>query len=133
MAEMNIVAIVQARMGSSRFPGKVAKPLGNTTVLGMCLNRLKLSKVIDNIVVATTVDPLDQKVIEIATSEEVGHFIGDSQDVLSRFYDCAVDFNGDLILRITADCPFIDPTLIDEALVFFQKNLPGPFYNKFIL
>lgn len=127
---MNIVAIVQARMGSSRFPGKVAKPLGNTTVLGMCLNRLKLSKVIDNIVVATTVDPLDQKVIEIATSEEVGHFIGDSQDVLSRFYDCAVDFNGDLILRITADCPFIDPTLIDEALVFFQKNNLDYFCNQ---
>jgi glutamate-1-semialdehyde 2,1-aminomutase len=130
MAVMNIVAIVQARMGSSRFPGKVAKPLGTTTVLGMCLKRLKLSEVIDNIVVATTLDPLDQKVIEIATSEEVGYFIGDSQDVLRRFYDCAVDFNGDLILRITADCPFIDPTLIDEALVFFQENNLDYFCNQ---
>lgn len=127
---MNIVAIVQARMGSSRFPGKVAKPLGTTTVLGMCLKRLKLSKVIDNIVVATTLDPVDQKVIEMAASEAVGHFVGDSQDVLSRFYDCAIKFNGNLILRITADCPFIDPNLIDEALIFFQESNLDYFCNQ---
>lgn len=127
---MNIVAIVQARMGSLRFPGKVAKPLGTTTVLGMCLKRLKLSKIINNIVVATTLDPVDQKVIGIANNELVGHFVGDSQDVLSRFYDCAVEFNGNLLLRITADCPFIDPTLIDEALIFFQENNLDYFCNQ---
>ena len=130
MAIMKVVAIVQARMGSARLPGKVARQLGTTTVLGMCLKRLKLSKFINNIVVATTLDPLDQKVIEIAASEGVDYFVGDPQDVLNRFYDCAIEFNGDLILRITADCPFIDPTLIDEALVFFKENNLDYFCNQ---
>jgi len=130
MAIMKVVAIVQARMGSARLPGKVARQLGTTTVLGMCLKRLKLSKFINNIVVATTLDPLDQKVIEIAASEGVDYFVGDSQDVLNRFYDCAIEFNGDLILRITADCPLIDATLIDEALIFFKENNLDYFCNQ---
>lgn len=121
---MNIVAVVQARMSSSRFPNKVAMQLGATTVLGMCLERLKLSKVIKQIVVATTHESIDQQVIDIAASKEVEFFRGDTDDVLSRFYQCAVEFKADLVIRITADCPFIDPTLIDEALDFFQdKNL----------
>jgi glutamate-1-semialdehyde 2,1-aminomutase len=121
---MNIVAVVQARMSSSRFPNKVAMQLGTTTVLGMCLERLKFSKVIKQIVVATTHESIDQQVIDIAASKEVEFFRGDTDDVLSRFYQCAVEFKADLVIRITADCPFIDPTLIDEALDFFQdKNL----------
>lgn len=127
---MNIVAIVQARMGSVRFPGKVAEPLGTTTVLGLCLKRLKMSKVINKIIVATTHDPRDQRVREIATSKEIEFFLGDSQDVLTRYYNCAVEFNADLIIRITADCPFIDPTLIDDALLFFQEKDLDYFCNQ---
>ena len=122
MVQMKIAAIVQARMGSTRFPGKVAKQLGDTTVLGFCLQRLKLSKCLDQIIVATTDALEDRKVIEIANSEGVSSFLGENKNVLKRYYQCAVDFKVDTIVRITSDCPFIDPILIDRAINFFTEK-----------
>lgn len=119
---MKTAAIVQARMGSTRFPGKVAKQLGDTTVLGFCLQRLKLSKCLDQIIVATTDALEDRKVIEIANSEGVSSFSGENKNVLKRYYQCAVDFKVDTIVRITSDCPFIDPILIDRAINFFTEK-----------
>ena len=127
---MKVAAIVQARMGSTRFPGKVSKSLGESTVLGFCLQRLKQSKVINQIIVATSTDPSDKKVIEIAAHESVSHFLGSPDDVLSRYFYCAKEFKVDIIVRITADCPFIDPVLIDQALLFFQDKSLDYFCNQ---
>ena len=130
MEFMKIAAIVQARMGSTRFPGKVAQSLGDTTVLGMCIDRLKQSTVIDQIIIATSDTPSDKKIIEIATEHGVVFFLGDQNDVLARFYNCAIEFKVDVIIRITADCPFVDPVLIDEALDFFEKKSLDYFCNQ---
>ena len=106
---MKIAAIVQARIGSTRFPSKVAKPLGNISVLGMCIERLKQSKMIDQIIVATSDSDIDKKIVEISVQQDVSFYLGEQNDVLGRYYGCALAFGPDVIIRITADCPFIDP------------------------
>lgn len=127
---MKIVAIVQARIGSTRFPSKVTKPLGNTSVLGMCIERLQQSKMINQIIVATSDSDKDKRIIEIAAQQGVSFFQGEQDDVLGRYYSCALAFKPDVIIRITADCPFIDPILIDEALSFFKENDLDYFCNQ---
>jgi glutamate-1-semialdehyde aminotransferase/spore coat polysaccharide biosynthesis protein SpsF (cytidylyltransferase family) len=127
---MKTAAIVQARMGSTRFPGKVAKQLGHTSVLGMCIDRLKQSTVIDQIIVATTNNVDDKRVVDIATQNHVPFYLGEQNDVLARYYHCAIEFKVDVIVRITADCPFIDPKLIDEALDLFKNKDLEYFCNQ---
>ena len=130
MEEVKIAAIVQARIGSTRFPSKVAKPLGNISVLGMCIERLKQSKMIDQIIVATSDSDIDKKIVEISVQQDVSFYLGEQNDVLGRYYGCALAFGPDVIIRITADCPFIDPILIDEALVFFENKGLDYFCNQ---
>ena len=127
---MKIAAIVQARTGSTRFPSKVTKPLGNTSVLGMCIERLQQSKKINQIIVATSDSDEDKRLEEIAVQQGVSFFQGEQDDVLGRYYNCALEFRPDVIIRITADCPFIDPILIDDALFFFEKNDLDYFCNQ---
>lgn len=127
---MKIAAIVQARIGSTRFPSKVTKPLGDTSVLGMCIERLQQSKMINQIIVATSDSDKDKSIIEIAVQHGASFFQGELDDVLGRYYSCALAFKPDVIIRITADCPFIDPILIDEALSFFKKNDLDYFCNQ---
>ncbi len=127
---MKIAAIVQARIGSTRFPSKVTKPLGNTSVLGMCIERLQQSKMINQIIVATSDSDKDKRIVEIAAQQGVSFFQGEQDDVLGRYYSCALAFKPDVIIRITADCPFIDPILIDEALSFFENNDLDYFCNQ---
>jgi glutamate-1-semialdehyde 2,1-aminomutase len=130
VAEMKIAAIIQARIGSTRFPSKVTKPLGNTSILGMCIERLQQSKMINQIIVATTDSDEDKRLEEIAVQQGVSFFQGEQDDVLGRYYSCALAFRPDVIIRITADCPFIDPTLIDDALRFFGSNDLDYFCNQ---
>ncbi len=127
---MKIAAIIQARIGSTRFPSKVTKPLGNTSILGMCIERLQQSKMINQIIVATTDSDEDKRLEEIAVQQGVSFFQGEQDDVLGRYYSCALAFRPDVIIRITADCPFIDPTLIDDALRFFGSNDLDYFCNQ---
>ena len=106
---MKIVAVVQARMGSSRFPGKVMKKINNEPLIGLLLKRLKLSKKITNIVVATSNNKNNIPLIEYLKDNKYDFFQGSENDVLDRYAKVANSFCADIILRITGDCPLIDP------------------------
>ena len=113
---MKIGAIIQARMSSTRLPGKVLKKLpfySKITVLEQVINRLNRGKEVDTIVVATTDKKSDDAIEAITRKRKVVCFRGDSEDVLSRYYYAAKDNNFDVIVRITSDCPCIDPGIID--------------------
>lgn len=104
-------------MKSSRLPGKVSLAIGeNHTVLGLCISRALRSKLADSVVVLTTTDLVDDQVVLEAQKYGVKSFRGSEKDVLSRYFEAAETFEADVIIRITSDCPFIDPQLIDEAI-----------------
>ncbi len=112
-------AIIQARTTSTRLPGKILFSLpynSNITVLQQVLKRTLKAKSLDVVIVATTTDKEDDIVVEIAKSEGIPYFRGSKDDVLSRYYHCAVEYNLDTVVRITSDCPCIDWNLIDKTV-----------------
>tara|TARA_B110000971_G_C20022354_1_gene506990 strand:- start:1133 stop:1891 length:759 start_codon:yes stop_codon:yes gene_type:complete len=111
-----IILITQARIGSTRFPGKVLKTIGSSTILGVHLHRLKKSKLIDHIIVATTKESESEEIISISRKEKVEFFKGSTNDVLDRFYNAAKPYDPDFVVRVTSDCPLIDPKLIDSII-----------------
>ncbi|MDC0476393.1 aminotransferase class III-fold pyridoxal phosphate-dependent enzyme [Alphaproteobacteria bacterium] len=113
------VAIIQARSGSSRLPGKVLLPLGETTALGLMVHRVKKAEQISEIIIATTENTGDDILCDEARKLGVSFFRGDEQDVLSRVYHAALESKANVIVRLTADCPLMDGQLIDEALTDF--------------
>jgi len=121
--EQKIGVIVQVRMGSTRLPGKVMKLLDNEdTVLDVLIRRLKLSKLVDEIVIATTPDKRNSVIVDLANSHLIPYFIGSEENVLERFYKAARKFKLDIIIRITSDCPFIDPKILDDMIDFYLHN-----------
>jgi spore coat polysaccharide biosynthesis protein SpsF len=110
---MKIVAIIQARMGATRLPGKVLMDVAGKPVLGHVINRVSLAKTVDQVVVATTDRPGDDAVARYCRDSGVSLFRGSEGDVLDRYYRCAKAHNADHIVRITADCPLHDPAVID--------------------
>ena len=106
---MNILAVVQARTSSKRFPNKILKKINNLAIIEIIIERLKRSKKISQIVVATTKNPSDDKLIELLKKINVNYYRGDENNVLERFYKVAVQKRADIIVRITSDCPLIDP------------------------
>ena len=116
---MKIVAIVQARMGSSRLPGKVLKDLRGAAVLDRVLNRLGRSRLIQESLVATTVEPADDAIVEHCERTGRKVFRGSEQDVLDRYYQAAKYVNADVVVRITSDCPVIDPEVTDATVHAF--------------
>lgn len=119
---MQTTAIIQARMGSHRLPGKVLMPLAGRPVLWHVINRLKYSQKINVIVVATTGEIIDDAVVNLCRDIGVQYFRGSQGDVLDRYYQAAKMFNADPIVRITADCPVIDPYIVDEVVEGFLKG-----------
>ena len=117
-----IVAIIQARVGSTRLPGKVLLDLKGKTVLYHVVDRVKKSKYIDEVIVATTDLGQDDKIVDECNKIGCKCFRGSESDVLSRYYLCAKENDADIIIRITSDCPLIDPLVIDEILDFYLKN-----------
>ncbi len=117
---MNIVAITQARISSSRLPGKVLKPLGSKTVLDLHLKRIKQSRFINSIIVATTEEPDSTIIEQIALNNNTICFHGSLDDVLDRFYKACEGMKPDYVVRLTSDCPLIDPEYIDDLI---QKYL----------
>ncbi len=113
---MKIVAITQARSGSTRLPNKVLKKINDQTLLDIHLNRIKQSKLITELVVATTVNEADQAIVKIANAHGLKSYQGSEQNVLDRFYQCAKPLNPDWVIRLTSDCPLIDAQLIDEVV-----------------
>lgn len=116
---MKICSIIQARLSSSRLPAKVLKRLpfnSEITVLHQVIRRVKMSKTINEIIVATTTDPDDSKILDIAEEESVRWFRGSKEDLLERYYLAAKDSKADIVVRITSDCPCIDSDIIDRMV-----------------
>ena len=123
MKNQKIGVIIQARMGSTRLPGKILKTLfNNETVLDVLIKRLKLSKQIDEIIIATTPKEENSVIIDKAKAHNISFFIGDENNVLKRYYDTAKQFKINLIVRITSDCPFTDPKIIDDMIHFYLSS-----------
>lgn len=113
---MKIVAITQARSGSTRLPNKVLKKVNNQTLLDIHLNRIKKSQLITELVVATTTNKTDQAIVDVANKHGLKSYQGSEENVLDRFYQCAKPLNPDWVIRLTSDCPLIDPNLIDNVI-----------------
>ncbi|MDF1827353.1 MAG: aminotransferase class III-fold pyridoxal phosphate-dependent enzyme [Legionellaceae bacterium] len=132
---MNIVAIVQARMGSTRFPGKVMRPICGMPMIGLLLERLSLASMLNQIIVATSVN--EENVTLTKYLGQSGHrfYCGSETDVLGRYYEAAQYTMADVIVRITGDCPLIDPEIVDvvikkfiESDVDYASNISPPTY-----
>lgn len=136
---MRTVAIIQARMNSSRLPGKVLKEISGQPMLTWVVERTRLAKTVDAVGVATTTDPSDDPVEELCRRSGYLLYRGDQFDVLDRYYQAACRFDAGVIVRITADCPFIDPQVVDHTVeeFFHQKvdfaanRLPPPFKRTY--
>ena len=118
---MKTVAIIQARMQSTRLPGKVMRPICGEPMINLILERLSKAKRIDQIVLATSEDPANDQLVK--TVSELGYTVyrGSENDVLDRYYQVAKEVGADIIVRITGDCPLIDPALVDEVIEKFLE------------
>lgn len=113
---MNIVVVTQARSGSTRLPNKVLKKIGDKTLLQIHIERIKQTKLIDDIYIATTDQESDNVIEDLAKELQVKYYRGSENDVLDRYYQTVKDIQPDFIVRLTSDCPLIDPKLIDELV-----------------
>ena len=119
---MKTVAVVQARMGSTRLPGKVLLPLLGEPVLTRVMRRIARAERLDEWVVATTVDPGDDPIAALAASEGWLLVRGSVDDLLDRYVEAARARDADVVVRITADCPLIDPAIVDETVAVFEAG-----------
>ena len=119
---MKPIVIIQVRMGSTRLPGKVLKKLNGITVLESLLNQLNYSKLLNDKIIATTSNSEDDVIVNFCKSKEIKCFRGSQDDVLDRYYNCAKKFSINTIIRITSDCPLMDPQVIDDVIDFYLKN-----------
>jgi len=117
-----VLAIVQARYDSTRLPGKVLKKLNNKSILEIIIKRLSKCKNISKIIVACSNNKNDVKIINLCKKLKIDFFIGSEHNVLERFYKASVKFKGLNILRITADCPFVDYVIVDKIINNFFLN-----------
>lgn len=118
---MRIAATVQARMGSTRLPGKTLKPICGKPMLELLVERLKRSKV-DDVVIATTVAGADEVISDLAAEWGVKAFRGSEEDVLDRVLSAAEAFGADIIVEMTGDCPLLDPEVVDRCIDYFLAN-----------
>ncbi|MCX5749170.1 MAG: glycosyltransferase family protein [Candidatus Saganbacteria bacterium] len=113
---MNVVAIIQARTSSTRLPNKVLLDLEGKTVLERVIERVSAAKTVDRVVVATSIDKSDDAIEEICKKAGIDCYRGSLEDVLDRYYQAAKKYGADSIVRITADCPLMDPSIIDSTV-----------------
>lgn len=113
---MTIGAIIQARMGSNRLPGKVLKSIGDKPMLLHVVERVARCSQIDKVIIATTTLDRDNSIVNFCTKHSLSFFRGKEDDVLSRYFNTAVDNGIDIIVRITSDCPMIDPSVIQTCI-----------------
>jgi len=120
---MKVVALVQARMGSTRLPNKVMKPINGIPMIELLLSRLSKSKRIDEIVLATSDDPRNAPLVEHVQGLGYACEQGSEDDVLDRYVQAAKTHDADVVVRITGDCPLVDPVLVDECIdAFFTSG-----------
>ncbi|MFA5576803.1 MAG: glycosyltransferase family protein [Tissierellaceae bacterium] len=136
---MKIVAIVQARMGSSRLPGKVIKPIINKPMILHVLDRLSNARYVDQVILATSNLESEGPLIELVSEKGYEVFTGDENNVLKRYVDANRLYNGDIIIRITGDCPLIDPVIVDNVVTHYlmydydyvRLDVPNTFIRGF--
>jgi spore coat polysaccharide biosynthesis protein SpsF len=131
-SETSITVIIQARVGSTRLPNKVLKDLCGKPVLWHVVNRLKQSKLISEIVIATTILPEDDAIQQFCEENNIKYYRGSSENVLSRYYEAAKQFNAETVIRITSDCPVIDPALLDEMISDYLSSKTGYLSNSLL-
>lgn len=119
---MKVVAIIQARVGSTRLPNKVLKTIQGKTILSHQIERLRLSKEIDEIIIATTVEERDISICREAEENNLRYFRGSETDVLSRFMGAAAMAEADVVVRLTSDCPLMDPFIIDKMILKIKEG-----------
>ena len=119
---MNITAIIQARIGSTRLKGKVLLKVMGKTILEYVIERVKAAKLVSNVLIATTNNKEDDIINELANTFGVNIYRGSQDDVLDRFYKAATDVKAGHIVRITADCPLIDPAVIDDVVGYYIRT-----------
>ncbi len=122
---MRVEIFVQARMGSTRLPGKILQPVFGKPLLKYMVERLREVKNADEIVVLTTTEASDDIVEDFCQKEGVACFRGSENDVLERYYQAALQRRPDAIVRVTADCPLIDPEIVDAVIDAFKRESPA--------
>jgi len=124
----NIITIIQARMGSNRLPGKILEEIVGKPMLWHVVNRIGYTKIVNKVVVATTVNKIDDLVENLCKKNNIDFYRGSEFDVLDRYYNTAKIWNADVIVRITSDCPLIDPVVADRVISAYlgnKNNLDG--------
>ncbi len=119
---LKVVAIVQARMGATRFPNKVMRPIGAVPMIGLLLQRLARAHRIQQIVLATSEDPRNAPLVKYIRELGYEAYQGSESDVLDRYFQAARNVGADVVVRITGDCPLIDPALVDEVIAKFLSS-----------
>jgi len=117
-----VLVIIQARYNSTRFAGKVLKKINNKTILEILIKRLSRSKHVSNIIVACSKNKKDLAIVNICKKLGINYFAGSEDDILDRFYKAAKKYKAENIVRITADCPLIDPKIVDDVISNFFSN-----------
>lgn len=115
---MKVVIINQARMTSTRLPGKILKEVLGKPLLEYQIERLRRVKLADELVIATTTNETDQPIIDLCHRLGIAYYRGAEDDVLSRYYEAAQKFGAEVVVRVTSDCPLIDPAVIDKVIKF---------------
>jgi spore coat polysaccharide biosynthesis protein SpsF len=121
----DVIAIVQARMGSTRLPGKVLLDLDGKPMLVREMERIQRAKKIENIVIATTIKPEDDNIISLCRDYGWNFFRGSENDLLDRYYQTAQEYHAKTIVRITSDCPLIEPSIVDLLIEKFSSLEPN--------
>lgn len=129
------VAFIQARVSSSRFPGKVLEPIAGTPSIAYMVRRARRSRTIDEVVVVTSTDPSDDALVDTLKASGIPFFRGDLHDVLRRFAGAAHAFDAREVIRLTGDCPLIDPDVVDAVVQLrrehsadYSSNIDPPTY-----
>ena len=119
---MSVLAIIQARMGSSRFPGKTLAEISGRPMLWHVVRLARAARTVDEVMVATTCAASDDQIASFCLREGIACFRGSEDDVLDRFYQASKEKHADVVVRITADCPLIDSEVIDRVVARFQEG-----------
>jgi len=119
---MKINVSIEARMTSTRLPGKVMMPINGKINLAIMIDRVKKSKLIDNIIVATTTNKEDDKIVSWCEDNNINYFRGSEDNVYDRVLKTHIKYKSDIIVELTGDCPLIDPTIIDNAIIMYNNN-----------
>jgi len=117
-----VVAIIQARMGSTRLPEKVMMDIGDHPMLWHVYERVRRATLVDEVVVATSTEPGDDAVASFCTDEAISHYRGSESDVLDRYYQTAREADAETVVRLTADCPLLSPSVVDRVIRTYERS-----------